>query len=145
MCAEPVRCSCDVVLERRAGQAYNEEAFRHFLAIERKRAERSQRPTFLVLIRVMQQTSDGGRIGPVAATKIFAALCHGLREVDVIGWFREDRVVGAVLGRGATPSEPDTRSRITHRIAEVLDSRVPAVVARRLHVRVVQLPPVLRG
>jgi hypothetical protein len=141
MCLESVRCSCGVAVEGRLGRAYNEEAFKYFLAIERKRADRSRRSFLVLLINMKKQPGMRGRIGPVVARRIFSALCHGLREVDVIGWFREDRVVGAVLRSGAEVASPDVPSRIGHRIAEILNARVPASVVRRLHVRILQLRP----
>ena len=73
MGVESVRCSCGVALESRLGQAYNEEAFRYFLAIERKRAERSRRSILLLLIDMKKQPGMSGRIPPVVAARIFSA------------------------------------------------------------------------
>jgi hypothetical protein len=123
------------------GQAYNEEAFRYFLAVERKRAERSRRSFLLLLVSVKKRSGVSGPIRPVVATSIFAGLWLGVREVDFIGWFREGRVAGAVLTQGADPLAPDVVRRISQRLAETLRERVPADVARRLHVRVLQLRP----
>src|SRR2546422_1060554 len=39
----------------RLGQAYNEQAFRYFLAIERKRSERSGHPFLLLLVDLKEQ------------------------------------------------------------------------------------------
>ena len=58
MSVESVRCSCGVAFEGRLGQAYNEEAFRYFLAIERKRAERSHRTFLLLLVDVKKAARD---------------------------------------------------------------------------------------
>ena len=80
----------------------------------------------------------------MVAARIFAGLWHCVREVDFVGWFREDRVAGAVLTQGADPPAPDVPLRISHRITGILSERVPAAVARRLHVRVLQLRPARR-
>ena len=141
MSVESVRCSCGVAFEGRLGQAYNEAAFRYFLAIERKRAKRSRRTFLLLLVDVKRQRGMSSRIPPVVAARIFAGLWHCVREVDFVGWFREDRVAGAVLTQGADPPAPDVPLRISHRITGILSERVPAPVARRLHVRVLQLRP----
>ncbi len=141
MSMESVRFSCGAALEGRMGQAYNEEAFRYFLAVERKRAERSRRSFLLLLVSVKRRSGVSGPIRPVVATSIFAGLWLGVREVDFIGWFREGRVAGAVLTQGADPLAPDVVRRISQRLAETLRERVPADVARRLHVRVLQLRP----
>ena len=141
MSMESVRFSCGAALEGRTGQAYNEEAFRYFLAVERKRAGRSRRSFLLLLVSMKKRSGVSGPIRPAVATSIFSGLWLGVREVDFIGWFREGRVAGAVLTQGADPLAPDVSRRISQRLTETLRGRVPADVARRLHVRVLQLRP----
>jgi hypothetical protein len=141
MSMESVRFSCGAALEGRMGQAYNEEAFRYFLAVERKRAASSRRSFLLLLVSIKKRSGVSGPIRPVVATGIFSGLWLGVREVDFIGWFREGRVAGAVLTQGADPIAPDVARRICQRLTETLRRRVPAHVARRLHVRVLQLRP----
>jgi hypothetical protein len=136
-----VRFSCGAALEGRMGQAYNEEAFRYFLTVERKRAASSRRSFLLLLVSIKKRSGVSRPIRPVVATSIFAGLWLGVREVDFIGWFREGRVAGAVLTQGADPIAPDVSRRISQRLTETLRGRVPAHVARRLHVRVLQLRP----
>src|SRR5262245_4904756 len=54
-----------VVAEGRTGQqAYNEEAFRYFLDIEEKRAERSQVPFFLLLINARDDGQSELQLAP---------------------------------------------------------------------------------
>jgi hypothetical protein len=141
MSMESVRFSCGAALEGRTGQAYNEEAFRYFLAVERKRAGRSRRSFLLLLVSIKKRSGVSGPIRPVVATSIFSGLWLGVREVDFIGWFREGRVAGAVLTQGADPLAPDVARRISQRLTETLRVRVTADVARRLRVRVLQLRP----
>jgi len=133
------RRSYGVSLEGRLGQAYNEDAFRYFLEIERKRAARAQRPVLLLLLDLRQQPVTGPRIDPLLAARLFAGLWDCLRETDVVGWYREDRVVGAVLTQiddGLRAEAPRvTRDRITTALSHGLS----ADVARRLRVRVYQL------
>ena len=121
------------------GQAYNEEAFRYFLAVERKRAASSRRSFLLLLISIKKRSGVSGPIRPVVATSIFSGLWLGVREVDFIGWFREGRIAGAVLTQGADPLAPEVSRRISQRLTETLRGRVPADVARRVQVRVLQL------
>jgi hypothetical protein len=132
---------CGVALEDRIGRAYDEEVFRYFLTLERKRAARSRRSFLLLLVSVEQQPGVSGPIPPVVAASIFSALRLSVREVDFIGWFREDHVAGAVLTQGAHPPAPDVSRRIGQRITETLCRRVPSGVAGRLQVRVLQLRP----
>jgi hypothetical protein len=69
---------------------------------------------------------------------VFAGLAAGVREVDVLGWFRQDRVAGAVLAQPVTLSDRHVggvRERILAAIRkEIRDGRGPFV-----HVRVVRL------
>ena len=141
MSMESVPRSFGVALEGRLGQAYNEEVFRYFLTLERKRAARSRRSCLLLLVSVKEQPGVSGPISPVAADGIFSGLWLGVREVDLIGWFREERVVGAILAQGAHPPAPDISRRIGQRITETLRGCVPSDVAGRLQVRVLQLRP----
>jgi hypothetical protein len=128
------RCSCGVALNGRRGQAYNEEAFRYFWALERERCRRSGRPFLLVLVD-LEDPQENGRIDPPVASKLFSALRLCLRETDFMGWYREGRVAAAVLtelGDGPT----DVCRLVGQRIRAVLRDGLPSDVARRLHVRV---------
>jgi hypothetical protein len=119
-------------------QAYNEEAFRYFLEIERKRSELSDRPFMLLLIDVKKNRRSLG-IDEVAA-KIFSALSRCLRETDFIGWYREGRVVGAVLTQHADAAGNDLPDVVGRRIGGALRNGLPPEQADRLHVRVYQVP-----
>ena len=56
------RCSCAVALDGRVGQIYNEEGFRYFLEIERKRAELSNRPLLLLLVDLKTEPGMDDRL-----------------------------------------------------------------------------------
>jgi hypothetical protein len=133
------RRSYGVSLEGRLGQAYNEDAFRYFLQIERKRAARAHRPVLLLLLDLREQPATGPRIDATLAAKLFSALWRCLRETDVVGWYREDRVAGAVL----TQVEDGLRSEVTQvareRVRTALCQDLSTDVARRFRVRVYQL------
>ena len=122
-----------------AGQAYNQAAFRHFLAIERKRAERSGRPLLLVLVALRGNHADN-RIAGATASAIFRGLGDTIREVDFVGWFREGTVAGAVLTQGGTAAEP-TRAMVAERITGVLQKHVPASLGSAIRVRVMRFEP----
>ena len=138
------RRSYGVSLEGRLGQAYNEDAFRYFLEIERKRAARAHRPVLLLLLDLRDQPAIGPRIDPMLAAKLFSGLWRCLRETDVVGWYREERVAGAVL----TQVDDGPRSEVTRvtreRVSTALCQDLSADVARRLRVRVYQLPAELK-
>jgi hypothetical protein len=126
----------------RKGQIYGEEAFRHLLAIERKRARRSNRSLFLLLVRFKGNSGSGLEIPPALAARLFSGLGLCVREIDFVGWHREGRIAGAVLAQGPQgPTEPNPRAvtRIFERVTAVLRRRLPMTGERILDVRVVRL------
>ena len=139
------RRSYGVALEGRLGQAYNEEAFRYFLEIERKRAARARRPVLLLLLDLKEQPVAGARIDPILAGKLFSGLWVCLRETDVVGWYREKRVAGAVLTQLENGPQSNLSALIRQRATGALVHGLSSDVARRLRVRVYQLRPGLKG
>ena len=130
---------CDLARDLGSGTAYNEEAFRYFLANERKRSELSSRP-FLLLLVDLQQAQRKGLIHSPVATKLFEGLCASLRDTDLIGWYHEGRVAGAVLTHLADASSSDVSAEIRRRVISLLSATLPKSVAARLQVRLYQLP-----
>ena len=117
-------------------QAYSEDAFRYFLGLERKRAERSGRSFLLLLVDF---TTDVGPAMPAAiSAKLFSGLNLCVRDVDFIGWYRDGRVAVAVLTQGADTPALDVSDQICKRVTALLTERLPEHVARRLNVRVLQ-------
>jgi len=104
-----------------AGPAHNEPAFRHLLAVERRRAERSGRSVVLVLVSLRRAPGRNQLLTAPAAGEIFAALGASVREVDFVGWFRHGHVAAAALiQRAATQPAllPDIVTRITRTLQE---------------------------
>lgn len=141
MGAESGGCSCGVALEGQLGQAYNEEAFRYFLAIERKRSQRSGRPLLLLLVDLKPQPGVRVRFDPMIAAKLFSGLWLCLREGDFVGWYRDERVAGAVLTQLADGHRTEVSRLIRQRVSEVLHERLRSSVAHGLQVHVYQLKP----
>jgi hypothetical protein len=139
------RRSYGVALESRLGQAYNEEAFRYFLDIERRRAARAQRPVVLLLMDVKEPSVAGADIDALLAAKLFSGLLLCLRETDVIGWYRENRIVGAVLNQLDRAPGPNVPLAVRERVSGAIRKGLPPEIAGRLRVRVYQLRPRLKG
>jgi hypothetical protein len=127
-----------MTLENETDSAYSENAFRYFLDIERKRAELSNRPLLLLLIDVLDDGTRG-RSRHDSADLVLAALSGSLRDTDLVGWYHEGRVLGAVLTqRGDTPVA-DASSQVIERVNRALALRLPADIRARLQVRVFEL------
>lgn len=72
-----------------------QEAFQRMIAVERKRSERSRKPFLLMLVEM-----DNGATSETTGmmfTHIVAALLAATRETDVIGWYKDQSVVGVML------------------------------------------------
>jgi hypothetical protein len=85
---------------------HNEAAFRHFLAIERRRAELAGRSVLLVLVSLRTTPGRSRRLTPHAAGAIFAALGSSVRDGDFVGWFRDGHVAAAAVIQRGRP-QPD--------------------------------------
>lgn len=136
-----VPCSCGPAFGEEPGQAYNEAAFRYLLETERQRAERASRSLVLLLVNLRHGFSMRGRIAPSAASKLFAGLSLSVREVDFIGWYRDQRIAGAVLTQGLEAPSQGARREIRQRVTRVLANQLPEHLVDEVQVRVVQLNP----
>jgi hypothetical protein len=138
-------CACGLASDGLAAHIYNEEAFRYFLEIERKRAEASKRPFVLLLVDLRKQPNGSAEIDPASADLLFASLSRCLRDTDFIGWYRAGSVVGAVLTQHADGISTDVQEIIGGRVDALLVGCLPRLLARRLQVRVYQLPTSIQG
>ncbi len=73
----------------------DEEIFRKMIAIERKRTERSKAPFLLMLIEVVSDQSQKKVRQTLDA--IAAALLLSSRDTDLIGWYKNHAIVGAMF------------------------------------------------
>jgi hypothetical protein len=134
------RHSAGFALQGDSGQAYNEEAFHYFLEIERKRCEISQRPFLLLLIDLRDPATGIYNSGPTAG-KLLSILSRCLRDTDFVGWYREGRVVGAVLTQHGEPPRDSLSEIVRERVGGELRKHLPSDLVAGLPVRVYRLPP----
>ncbi|HEX7072300.1 MAG TPA: hypothetical protein VF190_15915 [Rhodothermales bacterium] len=120
---------------------YDEEALRYLLTVERERAARANRALLVILVGLKKRAATETRTGRDIGEQIFTALSAGVREVDFIGWYRQARIIGAVLAQGAPGPTNDATHRIVKRIADLLGDRLPASITRNLRVKVLRLSP----
>lgn len=75
--------------------ALDEEIFRRMIAIERKRTERSKAPFLLMLIEVV--SDEGQKKDRKTLDAIASALLSSSRDTDLIGWYKDHVIVGAMF------------------------------------------------
>ena len=123
---------------RTPGGGYDENTFLYLLAIERARATRSRHPLRLLFATVEPVPGEPALIPNESAARLFESLRSSLRETDVTGWYRQDRVAGVVLSARDEP-DPETLRGIVERVSEGLQQRLPSKAIRSLKVRIVQV------
>ena len=118
--------------------AYNQEAFRYLLESESKRSERSG---YFCQILLVYRTDAQGRIVQMnshVAKTVMAALSRSLRETDYIGWYRDGRIVGAVLTVLVQESMAQVSTYLQPRLVEILRAELGVEKTRHLQIRVCQ-------
>jgi hypothetical protein len=132
--AAPGQCTCAHELTS-DGTVYNEEAFRYLLQVERKRYEASAQPFALVLIDTYRRLGHSDRMETTVAANIFSTLVRTLRETDLIGWYRNGRVIGVVLTHlGDAPLHETTR-QMSARVKAALSADLSPEAMASLKVR----------
>ena len=82
-------------LECPPGAEYDEETFLYFLALGAgARRSRSNHPLRLLLATLEPVPGKPVPIPRASAARLFEGLRLSLRDTDVMGWYRQDRVAG---------------------------------------------------
>src|SRR5438132_13824780 len=76
----------------------------------------------------------------MVANFLFSNLWRSLRETDFVGWYREERVAGAVLIELGDRRPTEVSRLIGKRVSERLYECLPSGVPRRLQVCIYQYP-----
>jgi hypothetical protein len=107
---------------------------------ESKRSERSGH--FYRILLVYHTNAQGVivRMDSDVAKAVIAALSRCLRDTDYIGWYREGRVVGAVLTVLEQNSVKDVFNLLRLRLDEILKTEVGMWERRGLLIRLCQYP-----
>jgi hypothetical protein len=121
-------------------EAYDEHAFRHFLALEQQRAERSGRLVSLLLVD-LAPPSRPLTLSAALVDRLFSAFVTAVREMDFVGWYITGSVAGAVLLQDATAGRLPDYGTIGRRVDAVLRKALPRDVGATLRVRVAPCAP----
>ena len=104
-----------VAMER---EMLKEKAFKHMIAIERKRTERSQEPFLLMLL---ESGSPGDpEVSAKSLENMAAALLSHSRETDIVGWYADRTTVGVLFTGLAVPDKNTIVSTILNRVKMIL-------------------------
>ena len=96
----------------------NGESFQRMLALERKRSERSRKPFLLMLVDLgdrLPSPSNGKSLD-----NIVAALLLMTRATDVIGWYKDNSVVGILFTEVVIEDRSSIISTMMTRVSNML-------------------------
>jgi hypothetical protein len=119
-------------------RAYNEAAFRYFLSLERKRAARSVQQLLLMLVKVSSRAETV--VYPQTFARVFSVLTTCVREIDLVGWYREGTIAAALFaadGAAVATVREHVSARVLHRFRDML----PEEITAQLRTRIVNLQP----
>jgi lipopolysaccharide/colanic/teichoic acid biosynthesis glycosyltransferase len=96
----------------------DEKSFRRVIAIERKRTERSKSPFVLMLLEVTNhQNVEKSR---KSLECILAALVASCRDTDLVGWYKEQSVVGVMFTGLVVNDKNSVLGAILNRVSSTL-------------------------
>jgi hypothetical protein len=107
-----------VTLRPNESRILDESSFIQMISFERRRTERSLKP--FLLMRLEMDRNSSTRIQAVSLRKSLVALSDVLRETDVIGWYKEESVIGAMLTEINLSDRTSVLASIMSRITEAL-------------------------
>jgi hypothetical protein len=102
----------------------HDEAFRRMLNLERKRAQRSQKPFLLALLEVDNQLASQERRKTLDG--VLSLLPSMTRDTDVIGWSKENCALGVMFTEIGTEGRSSTVAAITSRVVDTLRNHLSA-------------------
>jgi lipopolysaccharide/colanic/teichoic acid biosynthesis glycosyltransferase len=102
-------------------EVLTEDTFHRMIAIERKRTERSKQPFLLMLLEAGRQQDSAVA---VSLDNMLSALLPSIRETDVIGWYKDNTVVG-VMYTGLVVNNKNA-------VLSMILSRVSAAIGEKL-------------
>jgi lipopolysaccharide/colanic/teichoic acid biosynthesis glycosyltransferase len=119
--AKPVDNIFDSISPAERG-ALTEDAFKRVIAIERKRTERSKAPFVLMLLEAAYHQNQEKT--KRALDCIVAALLASCRDTDLVGWYKEDCIIG-VMFTGLVINDRNSILRaILNRVSETLQNEL---------------------
>jgi len=100
----------------------SEEAFRRMISLERKRTERSHKPFLLMLLDMGAEISANNGAGSLG--KILSVLALATRETDVVGWYMDGVVVGAMFTEIDLEEKKQVLNTVQGRVRRALEDNL---------------------
>lgn len=101
---------------------FDEPHFNHMLRVERMRSDRSKKPFLLLLIDISRLIETSKDIKVI--DKVKEALKPSLREIDIRGWYHNNKTIGVLFTEIASIDEDtidDVINKISNRFRKKLN------------------------
>jgi lipopolysaccharide/colanic/teichoic acid biosynthesis glycosyltransferase len=112
------------VVTEREYHILDEASFRHMIAVERKRSERSGQPFLLVLL----QAKDGLPASTKGSVleQILTSLSMSTRETDVAGWYQTGSIIGVMFTEISQDDRGSILGALMSRVSQTLRDNLSA-------------------
>jgi hypothetical protein len=91
-----------------------------------------------MLVELEGRSGQTAPIDPADGARVFAGLTRSVRDTDVIGWYSEGHIAGAVLTHLGDASIADVSRLMAERVTRTLRDDLSEEMAGRLQVRLYQ-------
>jgi len=115
-----------------------EETFRALLALERRRAERSQRPFVLMLLDT--SAVDAEKRGSALFERLSSVVAGAIRESDLIGWYEEESVLAVIFTEVSTDENCSVTEVLCAKVVNTLRVSLEQAITRKLTLTVHVFP-----
>lgn len=102
----------------------DEMTFRRMIAIERKRTERSKAPFVLMLLEAV--SDRGQKKNSITLSRIAEALLASSRDTDLVGWYKDDSIVGTIFTGLIVPDKRAVLDTFLAKISATLQGELTA-------------------
>lgn len=102
----------------------DEMTFRRMIAIERKRTERSKAPFVLMLLEAV--SDRGQKKNSITLSRIADALLASSRDTDLVGWYKDDSIVGTIFTGLIVPDKRAVLDTFLAKISATLQGELTA-------------------
>ena len=117
---------------------YSASHFQHMLRIEKKRAERSQKPFLLMLFDISDL--DTGRHNGYTHERLKNIIISCSREIDIRGWYNHNKVMGTIFTEIASVDET-TIETILHKVHKGIGDILGAAVVNKIKISIQLISP----
>ena len=97
---------------------HSQDAFQEFLRLERKRAERSQRRSILMLLKHLERDPNSESAGILL--RAAGQLADATRDTDIVGWFATDHIMGVIFTEIGITHVESAAKKLLAKVGDVL-------------------------